>query len=353
LGARAIAGIGVLMPSKNNFDLLRLLFASIVCVVHAHQLSGMSDLAWVTRALSSAVAVKAFFVVSGYLIFMSYDRSSSIWSYAQKRVRRIYPAYFTVVILCALGFAFVSQNSWSEYFSGAWFKYVAANLVFLNFLKQDLPGVFDANKLQAVNGALWTLKIEVMFYLSVPLFAYVFKRVGRLRSLALLYLLSILYAFFCSQLAEISGRPLYEELGRQLPGQLCYFMAGAFYYFYASELKLHMLKLAFGALAVLGINFVYAVPVLAPFALATLVVFASTYRPLGNFGKYGDFSYGVYILHFPIIQLLIQQGVLQDSPWLFLLMVLCLTGVGAVAMWHLVEKSFLSRGSHYVFTSSK
>ncbi len=342
-----------MMQSKNNFDLLRLLFASIVCVVHAQQLSGMSELTWVTWALSSTVAVKAFFVVSGYLIFMSYDRSSSVWAYAQKRVRRIYPAYFTVVALCAIGLAIVSQRSWSEYFSSAWFKYLTANLVFLNFLKQDLPGVFDANKLQAVNGALWTLKIEVMFYLSVPIFAYVFQRFGRVRNLVLFYMLSVLYAFLCSQLAEMSGRSLYEELGRQLPGQLSYFLSGAFYYFYASELKPHMLKLALCALAVLGIHYVYAVSVLEPLALATLVVFAATYRPLGNFGKYGDFSYGVYILHFPIIQLLIHLGVLQEAPWLFLLTVSCLTGVGAVAMWHLVEKHFLSRASHYVFAASK
>jgi peptidoglycan/LPS O-acetylase OafA/YrhL len=340
------------MQSRNNFDLLRLLFASVVCVVHAQQLSAMSELTWVTWALSSTTAVKAFFVVSGYLIFMSYDRSSSIGSYAQKRVRRIYPAYFTVIALCAFGFAVVSQNSLSEYFSGAWFKYVAANLVFLNFAKQDLPGVFDANKLQAVNGALWTLKIEVMFYISVPIFAYAFKRFGRVRSLVLFYFLSISYAFFCSQLAEMTGRPLYEELRRQLPGQLSYFLAGAFYYFYASELKPYMLRLAFGALVVSGIPFVYAIDVLEPFALATLVIFAATYKPLGNFGKYGDFSYGVYILHFPIIQLLIQQGMLQDSPQLFLLAVLCFTGIGAVALWHLVEKRFLTRGSHYVYASS-
>ena len=314
---------------------------------------GFNELTFVTSFLSSVVAVKAFFVVSGYLIFMSFERSSSVWSYAQKRVRRIYPAYFTVIALCAFGLMFASQLSMIHYFSSSWVKYVLANLTFLNFVKQDLPGVFEVNKLQAVNGALWTLKIEVMFYLSVPLFAYLFRLFGKARSLIIVYLLSVVYAFLCGELAVRSGHLIYEELGRQLPGQLCYFLAGAFYYFYASRLKPHMVRLTLASSVVLVLNLYFPVPVLEPFALATLVVFAATYRYMGRFGKYGDFSYGFYILHFPIIQLLIQQGVLQNQAWQFLMLAYLLTLIGAVAMWHLVEKRFLSRGSPYVYASSK
>lgn len=341
------------MIGANNFDLLRLLFASVVCVVHVQQLSGLKELIAVTSFLSSVVAVKAFFVVSGYLIFMSFERSSSAWSYAQKRMRRIYPAYFTVVILCAIGLQFASQLSWAEYFSSEWLKFLVANLAFANFLKQELPGVFDGNKLHAVNGALWTLKIEVMFYVSVPFFVYFFRRFGHARGLIIFYLLSIFYTYLCNELAAWSGNALYVELGRQLPGQLCYFLAGAFYYFYSSRLQSSMVLFAFCALIVLLINDHVPLLVLEPFALATLVVFAATYRPLGNFGKYGDFSYGVYIIHFPMIQLLVQYGVLQDDPWLFLVVASLLTGVAAIALWHLVEKRFLSRASHYVFASSK
>ena len=119
---------------KNNFDLLRLLFAGVVCLVHSFELSGFEALHWTTRFFSSAVAVKSFFVVSGFLIFMSYERSTSLASYISKRIRRIYPAYFTIVILCAIGLVMVSSRSVNQYFSADWLKYVAANLSFLNFL---------------------------------------------------------------------------------------------------------------------------------------------------------------------------------------------------------------------------
>jgi len=93
--------------TKNNFDLLRFLFAGAVCLVHAYQLSGYESLAWIVSVLSSAVAVKSFFVVSGFLIFMSFERSSSIASYAKKRIRRIYPAYATVVLMSAVVMEFI------------------------------------------------------------------------------------------------------------------------------------------------------------------------------------------------------------------------------------------------------
>jgi peptidoglycan/LPS O-acetylase OafA/YrhL len=66
-----------------------LLFAGTVCLVHAYELSGFQQLGWIANILSSAVAVKAFFVVSGFLIFMSFERSTSVISYANKRIRLI------------------------------------------------------------------------------------------------------------------------------------------------------------------------------------------------------------------------------------------------------------------------
>ncbi len=76
---------------------------------------------------------------------------------------------------------------------------------FLNFVQPSLPGVFEANKLAAVNGALWTLKIEVMFYLSVPVFVFLFRKVSHLPMLALAYGASVAYAALMTAAAERTG----------------------------------------------------------------------------------------------------------------------------------------------------
>jgi len=337
---------------ENNFDLLRLLFSGTVLLVHAYQISGFQELEVITRVLSSAVAVKSFFVVSGFLIFMSFERSESIACYAKKRVQRIYPAYFTVVMFCALGLLFISSKSAGDYFSIAWVKYVFANLTFLNFLQPTLPGVFGSNNLTAVNGALWTLKIEAMFYLIVPLFVFLFRRFARLPVLMIVYFFSISYVNFLSEIAEQTGVVFYEQLARQLPGQLSYFMAGAFlYYFLPLFERRSGYFLVLAVLIFLAKDF-FPLSIFEPFALAIVVVFFGLFLHVGNFGRYGDFSYGVYILHFPVIQLLLYSGWFQESPWYFLMTVILITMGSAIAMWHLVEKRFLFRKSHYITANS-
>lgn len=337
---------------NNNFDLLRLLFASAVCLVHVYALSGFAPLAFLPEILSSSIAVKAFFVVSGFLIFMSYERSSNFKSYVIKRIRRIYPAYFAIVILCAFALILFRATP-SQYFSSAWFKYLLANLGFLNFLQPTLPGVFESNKLQALNGALWTLKIEVLFYLSVPIFVLLFRRFSTLSVLIITYGLSVAYVIIMQDIAENTGSAIWLELGRQLPGQLCYFLSGAFFYYYLPFFERHLHYFLAFSIGLLFINQLYPIPVFEPFALATFIIFLGLYGYMGNFGKYGDFSYGVYILHFPIIQVMLQFGWLNDKPWYFLSSIIFITAISAIVMWHLVEKRFLLRSSHYIATASK
>ncbi len=71
------------------------------------------------------------------------------------------------------------------------------------------------------------------------------------------------------------------------------------------------------------------------------------WRYLGNFAKFGDFSNGVYIVHWPIIQTVILLGHGRLSPPMFLLLSLTLVALTSVLMWLLVEKSFLKTSSHY------
>ncbi len=337
---------------NNNFDLLRLIFAASVCFVHAYELSGYQELEWIKIIFSSDVAIKAFFVVSGFLILMSYERSSSVNSYFGKRIRRIYPAYATIILIAALGFCLISTQTLTNYFSAKWINYLAANLVFLNFLEPTLPSVFEENRFNAVNGALWTLKIEMMFYLIVPIIAYLCRKFTPVLIIVLIYAGSLTYVEILTGLATTSDKNIYNVLARQLPGQMSYFMAGAFFYYYLDTFSKYMkFILPIAVVIFLGKNH-FPLNFAEPFALATLVIFCGLFCYLGNFGKFGDFSYGIYIIHFPLIQLFLHFGWFASKPLLFFSSIVACTLIGGILMWHLVEKHFLLRNNHYRSSAS-
>lgn len=330
---------------RNNFDLLRLLFAGMVAVVHVATLSAEPALAWVPRVISSALAVKAFFVVSGFLIVMSFERSPTWQAYFEKRARRIYPAYAVVVLLAAVLLPLITAQS-DAIFAAAWWQYVVWNLLFLNFLQPTLPGVFVGNPIPFVNGALWTLKVEVGFYLLVPVIVWLCRRYNWLSVLTLLYASSVAYVPAAEALAARGLVP--GAMPHQLPGQLSYFLAGAAVYRFRSGFERQAATLVGVALVVLAADQWWALRWVEPAALATVVIGAGLFAYLGRASRFGDFSYGLYILHFPVIQAVVFLGIAQGRPWTLLAFSLALSGIGSVVLWHGVEKRWLLPSSHYL-----
>jgi peptidoglycan/LPS O-acetylase OafA/YrhL len=342
---------------ENNFDLLRLVFAASVFFWHLYALSRAPALEVFSRLFSASIAVKGFFVISGYLVMMSYENSSSIREYAQKRLRRIYPAYAAVVLACSLAGLFISASPAAEYVSAGLARYLSANLALLNFLAPSLPGVFEGQPYTEVNGALWTLKIEVMFYAFVPAISWMCARLGRWRVIAALYALATLYWLVTAAQYARTGADIWLQLQRQLPGQLGYFLVGMALYFLRDRLRGRRVPLAAAAVTMFVALAATADPILTavlePLALGILVILAATAVPhLGNFARYGDFSYGIYIIHFPVVQALVAAGMFAQRPWVAFCAALAIVSILSALSWHLVERPFLRRRSHYRLAAS-
>lgn len=342
--------------NRNNLDCLRLIAASIVVLFHLG-ITGIQSFSVFGIVFSAHFAVKTFFVISGLLIYRSYTRSSSVRSYLEKRVRRIYPAYFTVVTLAAIALCLLTTLPLSHYFGLGFWKYLGANLLFLNFLAPSLPGVFASNAMPAVNGALWTLKIEVAFYLSVPVIHYLCSRLGTRKVILTLFGFSCLWKYGFMWLATTHHTPgifsldrsrsIFGQLSVQFPGQLLYFCAGVLILLYFDTLKLHFKSIACLTAGIYLLDHFLTQGNLDVIWISGVVFVFGFWRYFGNFSKYGDFSYGVYIVHFPILQTLIALGAARWNPALFLLVSLPLIGLAGFLMWHLVESRFLAASSHY------
>jgi peptidoglycan/LPS O-acetylase OafA/YrhL len=349
--------------SRNNLDCLRLILASIVVLFHVCALTSLSAFSAFAPYLSAHFAVRSFFVISGLVIYRSYARSSSISSYMEKRVRRIYPAYFTIVVLAAIALYPLSTLPLSQYFGVGFWKYLGANLLFLNFLAPSLPGVFTSNSISAVNGALWTLKIEVAFYLFVPVMHFLCRRFGPKKIIGAIFCLSCIWKYGFAWLASMAGsrsiysldssRSIYSQMEVQFPAQLVYFSAGILILLYFDTLKLHFRSIACITACLFYFDHWFTAGTLDVLWISGIVFVFGFWRYFGNFSKYGDFSYGIYIVHWPILQVLIVFGLARLNPSVFLLVSLSLIGLAGSLMWHLVESRFLARSSHYRQASLK
>ncbi len=328
--------------TANNFNLLRLLFALFVVAYHIVVLSGAQQWreAEAPLSLMAEIGVQGFFVLSGFLVYASLERSETLGRYAEKRVRRLYPAYATVVIVGALAGLAVSPEARANL--GAVGEYLGWNLVFANFMAPELPGVFQANPMHEVNGALWTLKIEVMFYLVLPVLGWLLRIAGPARWL----LIVLIYAAAEAWRIGLTGMGQ-AELARQLPGQMSFFITGmALYKLAFSGWRLHAAGLAGAAILAASLMFDMLAPLRA-LGLGLVAVWAATgLLRLPNAAHFGDLSYGVYIVHFPIIQTLIVLG-LFAAPWTGAGAALAASFVAAFILWHLVERPALRRDSAY------
>lgn len=310
---------------ENNFDIVRILLALIVVFVHSCELSQQHSLRIIDVVLNSRLAVEGFFTISGFLIFASYERSRSLREYAANRAWRILPGYWLSTVVClVIAFAF------GQFHVG---RFLAANLTFLNTFAPEIPGVFAGNASHAMNGALWTIKVEVMFYAVVPVIVWVCRKTHRDAVLLILFVLSIAY-----RMALVN----HASLAQQLPGQLSFFVMGSLVYYHLRFFKRNGWWLVAVSVAVYGLYratgwFLLRPAPVAIFTLAGCLLLPQVKGPT----RWGDFSYGTYILHFPIIQLLIHFGLFQSHPWASVGLVLLIVMPCAALSWFFIERPCL------------
>jgi peptidoglycan/LPS O-acetylase OafA/YrhL len=335
--------------NKNNFDFLRFLFAFIVILSHIIDLSLFPDFLFLKKYFDTHLSVTGFFIISGFLIAGSYVKTQNIRKYFVKRAKRLLPAYLFIVIFSALFFSIFSSYNLYEYFTNSMlYKYIFANLFFVNFIQPCLPGVFLNNILCTINGALWTIKVEVSFYVILPLILLLINKFEKkivvfisIYFLGLIYLLALYLANFI--IPEKQG--LLLILKHQLPGFLTYFISGISLFFYFDFYMKFKNKLAVISIIVFSVEYYFNLEILRPIAMSLLILyFAYGFKFLNNWGKYGDFSYGIYIYHFPIIQMVVSLNLFHKfNPFLVAFSIIITVFFLAFLSWNLLEKRFLKR----------
>lgn len=123
------------------------------------------------------VGVDFFLVLSGFLLFLpvaaARGRFGDVRSYALRRVTRILPAYYVALVATVGLLAFLSRTK--AY--GLTRHNLALNLALhATFLQHNVGSALGLPEGFGINGAVWTLSIEALFYLLLPLVAVRFFR---------------------------------------------------------------------------------------------------------------------------------------------------------------------------------
>jgi len=289
--------------AENNFTLLRVLLALAVVLGHAKLLSGTE---WPAFPFNLAdAAVDCFFVVSGFLITGSYERTHGLLAFYVRRIFRLYPMYLFIVLAQTVAMlTLLPGGMFSEPY--ATLRYVASNAVLANFLQYDIGGVLHGLRNPGINPSLWTLKIEIGFYLIVPA-VYVAVRRWGWSVLALIFAVSVAYAVTLRHFGD-------PRLAKQLPGQMQFFVAGMALYLYGGRIRVSpWISACVIALFLMAWTYIEPIPDgIRPVLVAAFVFCAALNTPPARLRT--DLSYSVYLVHGPLLQILILTGIFHDTP---------------------------------------
>ena len=331
------------MKKIHNIDYIRFVLAYLVLFQHSFELGGFSYPIFHTF-LGSKFAVDCFFILSGFLVYKSFDKEPKIYNYFIKRFFRIYPAYLFTILFFSLIFLYLFQNINHK----SLFSYIISQLFFTNSIYPSIHGVFQNNNFNVINGALWTLKIEILFYIFVPIIHLISKKIGSLRIIFVLFLLSILWDYILLYLSKSYN--IHSSLFHQFPTQLKYFSIGIFIYFLNESKKIDSTSFIHIAISFLMYLSIYKYSfeenlILRPLVLSTIlysIIFLKHQLPKLNF----DFSYGLYISHFPILQLLLCFE--KISHLRLLIYASGIVVIYACMVWYFIEKPFMKYGKNII-----
>jgi peptidoglycan/LPS O-acetylase OafA/YrhL len=321
--------------ARNNFHLIRLLAASNVMLLH------VSDhLHWSLgpfRAIMEAFpGVPIFFVVSGFLITQSWERSHDLKRYARNRFLRIYPALWVCFLVAVATMYLTGYRITSPIPKIAlWVLSHFTSAIFIS------PSFLHGYGVGVLNGSLWTLPLELQFYLLTP---FVFRWLPRWTVFPLIALFAGINAAGHHQ---FHAGPLLISTSAFFQSYYYMFLIGAALFFYFEKVRSFFQGKFLHWLAAYGVASLIALPLGAKVGtndpnafmmllLACIVIAgAHTLPAASQFLHENDLSYGIYIYHMVVVNFLIQ------TRHASVLLAIAATYVLAFLSWIIVERPCL------------
>lgn len=340
---------------QNNFDLLRLLAALQVVFLHTKNIlnipfDGLA--AWFPWVIELFPGVQVLFFISGFLLCKSFELNHNLLHYCKNRVLRIYPALygsFFVSILILVAFDKLYTLLEDIYFV----PWVLAQLTFLQFYN---PSILRGFGVGVLNGSLWTIAVEIQFYVFLPLYnlfrnSFIVKREDF--AFALIIIVSSILFFLLQINSEQSG--VLIKIARVTAFPYLFMFVAGMWMFKRFSLLIKFIegKVVFWLILylisnfkflniVFGFKYNYLLMIITYCIFCFFILsFAYSFRELSSKILCGhDISYGIYLYHMLVVNVFVELGFLYKFEYLFLVYIITVL-FGALS-WNYIESRFLN-----------
>lgn len=340
------------MQRENNsinrpvFDMLRSLAVVMVFTIHFLAFRNVPVPRFVFDFFTHcSYGVSIFFAISGYLIMQSLENSRSVKEYFLKRVSRIIPAYYAILIFGIIVWDILLGRMPGDSLLGlGWLRY----FLFLN-------GIVPSNEYYYWNDlwGLWTMSCFMLFYLLAPLV----KKWIKSYKASLLMLLAVVAAAYgykavLSMLLAGAGIPDGEVFaGDSAVFNMISFAFGTAAWYAVREGKdkqylALVIAAVSGFLAIRTDSYNRIIWSLLTVAFMLSMKDFAYGRRTGWIGKalaaFSKYSFTVYLVHMPVLELLqyFSENVFYLGFAPFLALSLGLTAAMAVFLGKAVEQPF-------------
>lgn len=307
------------------------------------------------------VGVDVFFVISGYLItsilIEDLDRGRfSIANFYERRIRRIFPALFLVILTCIpLAWLLMIPENLKDFSQS-----IGAVVIFLsNILFWKESGYFDAPAGEKPLLHTWSLAVEEQYYLFFPVLLYFLWRFGGRATLAVLISLALI------SLASTEWGLRHDAAANfyLLPFRIWELMAGSI----CAIILWRAWPRGQDVFSTVGLSMIVAsififdsrtpypsfYTLLPVIGACLYILFA---RPDGVAGKVlgvrafvgiGLVSYSAYLWHQPLFAF-VRLGSPYEPSRVTMLSMVFLTFILAFLSWKFVEQPFRRRGANFL-----
>jgi peptidoglycan/LPS O-acetylase OafA/YrhL len=266
---------------------------------------------------SGFLGVDVFFVISGFLMSILYDPCNKL-NFFKRRALRLLPAYFATIVFTVIAAIFITTpNEFDQVFTQALYADIfASNLGY--WLQNSYFSNAEFNPLLH----LWSLGVEIQFYLIVPLLFFLFN-VHKAFFLVIFFTSLLL----CLYMISISPKTSFF----MMPLRLWEFLIGygvGYYLIPNGVIKTrHATWLGSAGLLLIliiplfnidgqSLDFVKGHPGIGAMLISlatglTLLYGIGMFHQLYLIGnileRIGKYSYSIYLVHFPVLVLFLYQ----------------------------------------------